>query len=173
MEWMKHFDIWFGGLFFLLGTAALGAALALFVFWPRVRAGRPGRGNLWVFMAAPLICGLVFTLVGGGFMGYGIRQYQVEQRLLASGVTEWATVVDVERTGTRVNGQYLWLVRYEYRDPSGNIHEGTSGYLERREAQSYRIGETVYVRFDPAEPSTSIWLGRQARARTSAGPLPT
>jgi len=169
MEFTRHFDIWFGGIFFLIGTAALGVAVALFVFWPRIRADRPGRRNRWTVMAAPLICGLVFTLVGGGFMGYGIQQYQVEQRLLASGVTEWATVVDIERTGTRVNGQYLWQIRYEYRDPFGRIHEGSSGYLDRREAQSYRIGETVYVRYDPAAPATSIWLGRQDRAAIPAG----
>ena len=33
--------------------------------------------------------------------------------------------------------------------------------MERIDAQRYTVGERVYVRYDPARPSASIWLGRE------------
>ena len=167
MELAKHFDIWFGGIFFLLGTASLGTALVLLAFWRRGGSVRQpasaGRPPAWA-LAAPLIVGVVFSLVGGGFLGYGIQQYRTEQRLLTEGVVMRATVVTVEPTSTRVNGEYLWRVRYEYRDWSGQPHEGVSGYLDRREAHTYLVGDPALVRYDPQAPDTSIWLGRSDRA---------
>jgi Protein of unknown function (DUF3592) len=161
---VKHFDIWFGGLFLLIGVIALivGAGVGIvFIRKP------PRQRSTWVFLALPMSLGLVFTTLGGVFAGNGLAAYQLEQRLLASGVTTRARVVEVERTNTRLNGRYLWQVRYEYRDPTGRAHEGISGYLERIEAQSYQIGDQAFVRYDPAEPSASIWLGREDRASAS------
>jgi hypothetical protein len=76
-------------------------------------------------------------------------------------VTVRATVVDVERTGSRLNGRYLWQIRYEYQDPAGRYHEGVSDKLERIDAQRFRVGDQAFVRYDPAEPSASVWLGRE------------
>ena len=84
-----------------------------------------------------------------------------------------ATVVDVERTGSRLNGRHLWRIRYEYQDPTGRFHEGVSGYMERIDAQRYQVGERVYVRYDPAQPSASIWLGREDVASVDYPPSPT
>ena len=36
--------------------------------------------------------------------------------------------------------------------------------MERIDAQRYTVGERVYVRYDPARPSASIWLGREGVA---------
>jgi Protein of unknown function (DUF3592) len=88
----------------------------------------------------------------------------VEQRLQEVGLTTRGRVVSVERTNTRLNGRYLWQVRYEYRDASGRTYEGVSGYLERLEAQSFRVGEEAFVRYDPQQPSASVWVGRADRA---------
>jgi len=85
-------------------------------------------------------------------------------------VTIRATVVDVERTGSRLNGRHLWRIRYQYQDPSGRFHKGVSGYMEPIDAQRYRVGEQVYVRYDPAQPSASIWLGREAVASDPKDP---
>jgi hypothetical protein len=45
-----------------------------------------------------------------------------------------------------------------------------SDKMERIDAQRYRIGEQVFIRYDPARPSASIWLGRDdlASARASS-----
>lgn len=151
----RHFDIWFGGIFFMIGTAALGGALGVWVLWlRRQRSGPP----LWL-AGVPLLVGLIFTGVGVGFGAHGIQQQQLETRLLASGVATSASVVALEQTGTRVNGRYLWRVRYEYAVPSGGRHQGVSGYLYRDDAQRYRPGDRVAIRYDPSDPATSIWVG--------------
>jgi hypothetical protein len=127
-----------------------------------VFARRPPRERTtWVFVCLPLGIGVLSTLIGGFWGGGALNELQLEERLRASGVTIRATVVDVERTGSRRNGRYLWQVRYEYQDATGTFHEGVSGSMERTEARRFAVGEQVYVRYDPARPSASIWLGRE------------
>jgi hypothetical protein len=158
---VKHFDIWFGAIFATIGVVALivGVGLGLFFRWhpPRQRA-------TLIFLIIPFGLGLAFTTVGVIFGGQGLAAQQLEERLQASGVTTQARVVAVERTFTRLNGRYLWKIRYEYRDPTGRVHEGESGYLERVDAESYRVGEQAFVRYDRQQPSASIWMGREGRA---------
>jgi hypothetical protein len=90
-----------------------------------------------------------------------LREVHKEERLLDFGTTTEATVVAVERTRTRVNGRFLWHVRYVFDDLIGVAHEGTSSYLSEDDAQSYRLGEKAFVRYDPQRPSSSMWLGRE------------
>ena len=161
MDAVKHFDIMFGAIFAAIGVVALivGAALGLYFRWhpPRQR-------STLLFLILPFGLGLTFATIGGVFAGKGLLARQQEERLLASGVTTQARVVAVDRTYTRLNGRYLWKVRYEYTDPTGRVHEGESGYLERADAESYRVGEQAFVRYDPQQPASSIWMGRDGRA---------
>lgn len=168
MDFVKHFDLVFGGIFAAIGLVALIAGAVTCVVFAR----RPPRQRTtWVFVFLPLGLGILFTSIGGFWGGSAVNQLQVEERLRASGVTIRAKVIDVERTGSRLNGRYLWQVRYEYYDASGRSYEGVSGYLERVDAQRFSIGEQVFVRYDPAQPSASIWLGREdvASDRSPAG----
>jgi hypothetical protein len=164
---VKHFDLVFGGIFAVLGVIALIVGAVMCVVFAR---RPPKERTTWVFVCLPLGLGVLFTLIGGIFGGGALNQMQLEERLRASGVTVRATVVDVERTGSRLNGRYLWQVRYEYQDSAGRFHEGVSDKMERIDAQRYRIGEQVFIRYDPARPSASIWLGRDdlASARASS-----
>lgn len=171
MDAVKHFDLLFGGIFALIGMVGLIAGAVLSVVFLR----RPPRERVtWLFACLPLGMGMLFTTIGGIWGGGALDALQLEERLRASGVTIQATVVDVERTGSRLNGRHLWRIRYEYQDSTGRFHEGVSGYLERIDAQRYTIGERVYVRYDPAQPSASIWLGREdvAADRHSSGTAP-
>lgn len=168
MDSVKHFDLVFGGIFAAIGMVALIAGAVTCVVFAR----RPPRArSSWVFVCLPLGLGILFTTIGGFWGGGALNQLQLEERLRASGVTIRATVVDVERTGSRLNGRYLWQVRYEYQDSTGRLHEGVSGYMERIDAQRFSVGEQVYVRYDPAQPSASIWLGREdvASGQRAAG----
>jgi hypothetical protein len=36
-----------------------------------------------------------------------------------------------------------------------------SGYLSPEDARTFRVGERVLVRYDPASPASSLWLGRE------------
>jgi hypothetical protein len=158
---VKHFDIWFGAIFATIGVVALIAGVVLGLVF---RSRPPRQRTTLVFLIVPFGLGLAFTTVGGIYASQGLAAQQLEERLQASGVTTQARVVAVERTFTRLNGRYLWKIRYEYRDPTGRVHEGESGYLERVDAESYRVGEQAFVRYDPQQPSASIWMGREGRA---------
>ena len=167
MDPVKHFDLMFGAIFAgigIIGLIAGAVACAVFIRRP------PKQRVTWLFVCLPLGMGTLFTLIGGYWGGGGLDRLQLEERLLASGVTIRATVVEVERTGSRLNNRHLWRVRYEYQEPNGRFHEGVSGYMERIDAQRYQVVERVYVRYDPAQPSASIWLGREDVALTDYYP---
>lgn len=161
MDDVKHFDIWFGAIFGTIGVVALIVGVGLGVFF---RWRPPRQRTTLLFLILPFGLGLAFATVGGVFASQGLAAQRLEERLRASGVTTQARVVAVERTFTRLNGRYLWKIRYEYSDPTGRVHEGESGYLERVDAESYRVGEQAFARYDPQQPSASIWLVREGRA---------
>ena len=160
----QRFEVWFGCLFLGLGLIALLIAGLLYLVVSRSPRYWPVR---WAFMGAPLVIGVIFSLLGASVAGYGLRQVDMERRILTNGTSVRATVTEIEQTYTRVNGRYLWRVRYQYADPSGATHGGASGLLDIRDAQSWRPGDQVYVRYDPAQPDQSVWLGREDRV--SAG----
>lgn len=161
MDPVKHFDIWFGVLFAAIGVVALVVGAGLGVYFLR----RPPRQRTTLLsLILPFSLGLAFATVGGFFASKGLAAQQLEERLQATGVTTQERIVEIERTFTWLNGRYLWQIRYEYRDSTGRVHEGVSGYLERLDAESYRVGEQAYMRYDPQQPSASIWLGREGRA---------
>ena len=156
MDPVKHFDLLFGGVFATIGTVALVAGIVAGVILTR----RPPKARVsWLFAALPVSMGLLFATIGVVFGSSALAQIQQEERLLASGVTIRATVVDVERTGSRLNGRHLWQIRYEYRDAGGRRYEGVSSKMERLDAQQFRAGDRAFVRYDPAEPTASVWLG--------------
>lgn len=161
----QHFDVWFGSLFLGLGLIALLIAGGLYLMVSRNPRYWPVR---WAILGAPLGIGVIFSLVGGSFAGYGLWQANIEQRILANGASVRATVTDIEQTYTRVNGRYLWRVVYQYADASGATHRGTSPRMDSRDAQSWRPGDQVYVRYDPAQPGSSVWLGREDRVSTES-----
>lgn len=152
--YVRRFDIWFGALFLGLGLVALVVGTA--VYFPHV-----GDPEVLAYIAAPLGVAVIFSCIGGFCLVTGLRQKRKEERLLQSGTTVEAQVRSVERTGARVNRRYLWRVRYVYQDYAGLNHEGDSGYLSAEEARTYSIGEQVYIRYDPDQPNTSMWLGRE------------
>jgi hypothetical protein len=164
---MDRFEVWFGALFLALGLIALGIALLLYVVVGRKPQMRIMR---WAFLAAPLIIGVVFSLIGGGFLGYGLWELQTEQHVLTNGTSTRATVLQPEQTFTRLNGRYLWRVRYRYVDQAGRTHEGTSNLMSIAEATAWRPGDQAFIRYDPARPSSSIWLGREDRVDAQAAP---
>lgn len=155
---MDRFEIWFGAIFLGLGLAALVVFGMLSVVLTRSVRLRPYR---WSFLGAPLGIGLIFSAVGGGYLGYGILEQQTENRLRATGIVAQATVTEVEQTYTRINGRYQWRARYEYQDNAGRTHHGSSALLSPGQAQTWRPGDRASIRYDPANPATSIWLGRE------------
>jgi Protein of unknown function (DUF3592) len=155
---IRGFKLWFGGIFLTIGLVALLIAGVLYL----VLGVSLGMGDLvWAFIGAPLGIGVAFTALGGTYVWLGVRQRRTTQRPLQFGTTTEATVTAIEMTGTRVNRRRLWHVLYTYEDMYGAVHTGESRYLSAEEAQSYRLGETVFVRYDLTSPATNAWLGRE------------
>ena len=155
---MERFEIWFGGIFLALGLLALLIFGVLYAVLRRIDRVRPYR---WAFLGAPLVIGVIFTLIGAGFSGYGLMELQTEQRLRATGTVARAIVTEVERTSTRINGRSQWRARYEYRDQAGRTYQGSSSLLSPGQAQMWQPGDEAFIRYDPSAPATSIWLGRE------------
>jgi hypothetical protein len=155
---IRRFEIWFGGIFLTIGIVALLAGTVVYLaLHDDPLLGR----DIWAFIGAPLAIGVMFSLLGGAFVLRGLAKVRRAERLLQSGTVAEATVVAVEPTSTRVNRRMLWHVRYRYEDLTGGAHRGESGYLEPEEAQSFHVGDRVFVRYDPAHPATSAWIGRE------------
>jgi membrane protein implicated in regulation of membrane protease activity len=158
---IRNFNTWFGAIFLAVGLVALGMGLLLF----RLLDGDPDVGaGAWLALGIPTLVGTIFLVIGGYFFRHGLEKSQREAWLRQSGTLIEARITAVEPTSTRVNGRQLWHVRYTYEAHTGRVYSGESGYLEAREAQSYRPGQLVYVRYDPEQPTESGWVGRDQLA---------
>lgn len=111
----------------------------------------------------PLLIGVTaaFALLGLLLARPGVRRLRTILRVQRNGVDAQATVVDVAPTGTMINRVQQWRVRYEFRDRQGHVQTGESDLLPPQEAAEWRQGEQVAIRFDPAAPRDSYWLGKR------------
>ncbi len=159
---MEHFEIWFGSLVVGMGLIAVAIAGLLHLVLGRGPRRLP---DLRAALGTPLIIGIVFIVLGGSFAGAKLWRLQVEQRVLANGVMARAFVHGPEQSLMRLDGRFLWRVRYQYPDQTGLAHEGWSGLMTAEEAQAWRSADVALVRFDPNHPSTSVWLGRREESR--------
>src|SRR4051812_22640405 len=99
MDAVKEFDIWFGVLFLVLGVIAILVGGVLGVYLIR----RPPRQrSTMLFLLIPLSLGLPFSMLGGWYLSSGLAAQQLERRLLDSGISARARVVQVEQTYTRL-----------------------------------------------------------------------
>lgn len=158
---VRRFELFFGRLFLAIGVGSLLMAAVLFL---TLRAD-PGMGHrIWAFLISPLTIGVIFVAVGQSYLRRGLRQARREERLLQHGTTTEATVTRIEETATRHNRRALWRIGYAFEDLHGTPRAGESGYLSAEEAQSYQVGERAFIRYDPDQPSESIWLGHEELA---------
>jgi hypothetical protein len=107
-----------------------------------------------------LVSGLLLGGVGGFLFVRTLRNLLRADRLMRTGTETAATVTAVEQTDVSFNRRPQFRVRYSYRDGHGDTHAGDSGYLEWAEASTFSEGDTVRIRYDPARPADSVWLGR-------------
>ena len=109
----------------------------------------------WIFLGI----GVLVAAVGTALIIPGIRGFRRERRLWTSGTPAWATVTGHEQANVRLNGRYLWHVRYRYEDAAGASHDGRSNYLGEGEAHDFAEGARALVRYDAAWPADSVWIG--------------
>lgn len=146
----RSFRVVFGSIWLLVGASWVVGALVAFAL-----EADEDPGILAAFVAG----GAALSIAGGLIAGKGLRDARTRRRLAEAGVTADATVSEVRRTKVRVNGRWQWQVRYRYTDFQGAVHEGRSGYLSYEDAHAWRPGDTGPIRYDEAQPRTSVWLG--------------
>ncbi len=109
-----------------------------------------------------LVAGVILTGIGGALVFRAVRGIRKTRRLLRVGVPSDATVTSVEPTNVFVNRRPQFRVRYSFVDGQGSTHTGDSGYLEYEEAHRWTPGDVASIRYDPANPDDSHWLGSDA-----------
>jgi hypothetical protein len=85
------------------------------------------------------------------------RHHLVVIRLKHEGVMAQAIVREVEAVDSSLP---LSRIHYSYHDHRGNYYEGTSGGMNRREVESWRLGDVGTVRFSVSRPKEHFWVGR-------------
>jgi hypothetical protein len=103
---------------------------------------------------------LAVTILGLAIAVPWWRRAFVLARVLRSGMTTHATVLEVVDSGLRVNRAPRWQIKYEYRDERGALRQGRSDHLAPDEALTWHPGERATVRYDRDRPADSVWLGR-------------
>ncbi len=135
----------------------------------RYVAGNPGSNRL---ASGDNVAGAaIFALIGAVFGGIGallfiraIKGIRKARRLLQVGIPAQGSVTGIDETNIQVNRRQQFKVRYSYLDREGRNHQGDSGYMDWSEATDWVVGDPVDIRFDPAAPDQSSWVGRPAAA---------
>ena len=99
----------------------------------------------------------VFLIASGIPLLAERRRRVIDDRLRERGVIVRGTVVAVQEV--RWGGYGLWLLRYAYPDPSGARHQALAYDVKQVRT---RAGESGDVRYDPARPTRSMWLGSES-----------
>lgn len=114
---------------------------------------------LLLFTLVVVGAGIIFTAVSGPFVVRSLRASVLQRRLVRVGLTAAGTVDAVLPTRYMVNGRGQWRLQYRFPDASGGEHTGRSTYLADDEAARWQPGDACLVRYDPARPERSVWLG--------------
>ena len=107
-------------------------------------------------------------IFGGVFLGLGVTFVLLGSAAAQQGNASVAGRHDHRGDGRGDRGERhalepstLWHIRYVYDHLFGGTHAGVSSHLSPDDAQSFRLGGKAFVRYDPEQPSSSIWLGRE------------
>jgi hypothetical protein len=110
-----------------------------------------------VWVTLPM--GLVFTSIGVICLGIAIPQIVSDARLRRHGVLTEATVTNVVLADVKINSVQQARVGYHFNDERGLRQEGRSPLMPEPDATQWTAGRRVYVKYDCARPSKSLWIG--------------
>jgi hypothetical protein len=111
----------------------------------------------WLSPLLGLLAGVPLFCWGTRTVYLLTRRHLAVVRLKHEGVMAQATVQAVEVVDSSLP---LSRIHFGYRDHLGNYHEATSRGLDRREVESWRLGDVGTVRFNARRPTEHYWVGR-------------
>lgn len=103
------------------------------------------------------------VLVAAGLVGKAAYDYRVFRRLNDEGRIAAATVVDLKPAHNRRAPEGRWVVFYRFKTPANQMIDGAVGVRKSR-AAGLRVGQSIDVVYDPADPSTTAFEPEQAWA---------
>lgn len=118
-----------------------------------------GQADGWMPPVLMTISGGVFSSLGGFVLLRAHSRLQVTQRLQREGITSTATVSKVRAANMRINGVQQQAVHYQYRDERGRTYTGKESFPPE-EADRWKEGDRVTIRYDRRRPNLSIWIGK-------------
>ena len=113
----------------------------------------------WIMPAAFTVIGGIFTSLGGFIFMRARARLQTNARLQREGVVAEATVIEVRLARIRINRVQQWLIRYQYQDDRGQAQRG-SEHLSPEDAEQWKEGDHVTIRYDRRRPDRSLWIGK-------------
>jgi uncharacterized protein DUF3592 len=104
------------------------------------------------------VVGALAALIGVVLLVKSVGSAKTKARIWAHGADTEATVSSVEETNVKINKRPMWVVRYQYRDHTGQAREGQSDYMSAGKANAWKTGDRVPIRYDRDQPDLSVWL---------------
>ena len=110
-----------------------------------------------VWVVLPM--GVVFTSIGVICLGIAIPQVVSGARLRRHGVLTEAVVTDVVPANVKIDRVQQVRIGFHFNDERGVRQEGRSPLMPEPDAAQWTAGRRVYVKYDRARPSKSLWIG--------------
>jgi hypothetical protein len=107
----------------------------------------------WIFGGL----GSLFAIAGGVIFGIGVRGSLRGRRIRESGMTAEAVITGVKMTNVKVNRRRQARVVYEFRDDRGERRTGKGPYMGVDEAQRWKPGDHITIKYDRDRPQHSVW----------------
>lgn len=101
--------------------------------------------------------GLTAGFIGLFLLVRSVRSAKTKAQIWAHGVAADATVSSVEETNVKINRRPMWIVRYQYLDHTGQSRDGKSEYMSADQANRWKPGDAISIRYDRDKPDASVW----------------
>lgn len=144
-----------GSLLLIIGALVSAFAIPiLFVgFAVQQKDNNPAGYMIMAVSAAEFLVGI--SLVIYHFISRNRLKFILQNGSLTDG-----TVTSVAAGSIAINGIKQWQISYTYRGLQGGEYTGKTKHMAPDLAQQWKSGEKGRVRFDPAKPQISVWVGK-------------
>jgi hypothetical protein len=138
-----------------------GAPLTIYYLPARPGDSRLAPGGDWNAPIGFTTLGTIFTVLGGVLAGLRIRRWWLVANLERRGTSAQGTLTNLASGNYRVNGVAQWHLFYTFTDQSGQRRDGVSDWMPPQVARRWKKGATGTVRYDPHDPTRSIWAAAE------------
>ncbi len=115
--------------------------------WSRIEGST--YASLGYFALFPLL----FPALGAAMLFFTVRPNRREMRAFIHGLPVLARVTfRGQDESTSFNGRHPFMIRWEFRGPTGEVFEGSLTSMKLLELEPFGLAEQIVVLYDPADP---------------------